>query len=131
MTNQLYRDQFMEIYKSAPNFGRLKNPSVTIDQVNSVCGDRMVLDLKIVDATVLDARFNGMVCAVSKTSASIVTEYIKGKKIAELKKLTEESILEIIGFDLTESRKQCALLCYYALQEAIKKYDQSKDQKNY
>jgi len=125
MTNQLYRDQFMEIYKSAPNFGQMDTPTITAEQVNPICGDKMTLQLKLQDDKVVDAKFTGVACAVSKTSASIFTEEIKGKKLVDLKKLTEQDVLDLIKFDLTASRQQCALLCYYALQKALNDYDKS------
>ncbi len=109
----------MEIFKSNANFGKMDTPTVTADQINSMCGDKMVLQLKIVDDVVLDAKFTGVACAVSKTSASILTEEIKGKSVADLQKLTEENVLDLINFDLTTSRQQCALLCYHALKKAL------------
>lgn len=126
MTDQLYREEFMEIYKANTNFGHLDSPTLVGDKSNSICGDKMVLELKLSGDKVTDARFNGIACAVSKTSASIVTEYLKGKTITELKDLSEEKILELIKFNLTSGRKQCALLCYYALQEALSTYDTKK-----
>ena len=119
MSDQLYREQFMEIFKSNANFGQMDAPTVTGDQTNSVCGDKMLLQLKIVDDKVIDAKFTGVACAVSKTSASIITEEIKGKNVDELKKLTEQEVLNLIKFDLTSSRQQCALLCYHALKKAL------------
>jgi len=123
MSNQLYREQFMEIYKSNANFGEMTDPTVTGDQTNSICGDKMVLQLKIVDNKVADAKFTGVSCAVSKTSASIITEEIKGKTVGALKKLTERDMLELVKFDLTSGRQQCALLCYYALKKALESYN--------
>jgi len=119
MSNQLYREQFMEIFKSNANFGQLDAPTVTADQVNSICGDKITLQLKIEGSTVVNAKFTGVSCAVSKTSASIITEEVKGKSIKDLKKLTEQGVLELIKFDLTANRQQCALLCYYALKKAL------------
>jgi nitrogen fixation protein NifU and related proteins len=119
MSDQLYREQFMEIFKSNANFGQMDSPTVSADQMNSICGDKMTLQLKIVDDKVIDAKFTGVACAVSKTSASIITEEIKGKSLEDLKKLTEQDMLELIKFDLTASRQQCALLCYHALKKAI------------
>lgn len=115
----------MEIYKSAPNFGQMDTPTITAEQVNPICGDKMTLQLKLQDDKVVDAKFTGVACAVSKTSASIFTEGIKGKKLVDLKKLTEQDVLDLIKFDLTASRQQCALLCYYALQKALNDYDKS------
>jgi nitrogen fixation protein NifU and related proteins len=119
MSDQIYREQFMEIFKSNANFGQMDSPTVSADQMNSICGDKMTLQLKIVDDKVVDAKFTGVACAVSKTSASIITEEIKGKSLDDVKKLTEQDMLELIKFDLTASRQQCALLCYHALKKAI------------
>ena len=119
MSDQLYREQFMEIFKSNANFGQMDAPTVMADQVNSMCGDKMTLQLKIVDDKIVDAKFTGVACAVSKTSASIITEEIKGKSVADVKKLTEQDMLDLINFDLTSSRQPCALLCYRALQKAL------------
>jgi len=127
MTDQLYRQEFMDIYKSGVNYGQMSDPTLTGDKVNSVCGDKMTLQLKLADDKVADAKFSGVSCAVSKTSASILTEFIKGKTVKELQNLTEAQILGLIKFDLTASRQQCALLCYYALQEAIKNYATTKN----
>jgi len=127
MTDQLYRQEFMDIYKSGVNYGQMSDPTLTGDKVNSVCGDKMTLQLKLADDKVADAKFSGVSCAVSKTSASILTEFIKGKTVKELQNLTEAQILGLIKFDLTASRQQCALLCYYALQEAIKNYATAKN----
>lgn len=128
MNANIYREQFMQIYKSNLNFGRLKNPTVSVNKVNPFCGDNLVLDLNIQKGVVKDARFEGNFCAVSKTSASLITQYLKGKRVEDLKKLTQQDILNIINFELTEGRKQCALLCYFALLEALDKYE--KDGKN-
>lgn len=113
----------MEIYKSNANFGEMIEPTVTGDQTNSVCGDKMVLQLKIMDNKVVDAKFTGVSCAVSKTAASIITEEIKGNTVSDLKKLTEKDMLELVKFDLTSGRQQCALLCYHALQKALESYE--------
>lgn len=113
----------MEIYKSGANFGQMDQATVSGTKVNTLCGDKMVVQLKIVDGKILDAKFNGIACAVSKTSASIITEHIKGKNLKELTKITEKDILELIMFDITSARKQCALLCYHALQKALTDYE--------
>ena len=111
----------MEIFKSNANFGQMANPTVSADQVNPLCGDKITLQLKVsADDVVEDAKFTGVACAVSKTASSIITQEIKGKKLVELKNLTESDIIKLIQFDLTSSREQCALLCYHALQTALK-----------
>lgn len=126
MTNQLYREQFMEIFKSNANFGQMDNPTLTSEQINPVCGDKITLELMVSDGVVTDAKFSGVACAVSKTASSVITQDIKGKKISDLKNLTERDMLELIHFDLTPSRQQCALLCFTALQKALEDYEKTK-----
>jgi nitrogen fixation NifU-like protein len=130
MSNQLYREQFMEVFKSSANYGKMDTPTITGDQQNSICGDTMSLQLKIENNIVTDAKFTGVSCAVSKTSASIITEEIKNKKVSDLRKLTDKDILKLIQFDLTFGREQCALLCYYALEKALEGYDKQETGKN-
>lgn len=129
MANQLYREQFMEAFKSGANCGQMDSPTVSAEQTNPFCGDKITLQLKIADDKVIDAKFTGVACAVSKTSASIITESLKGKKISSLLKLKERDVLDLIQFELTSSRKQCALLCYHALQKALHDYGEKENKK--
>lgn len=115
----------MELYKSSANFGHMPDATISATHTNAICGDKMVLQLKLEAGTVLDAKFTGVSCAVSKTSASILTEAIKGKSIPAVQKLTDQDILKLLNFELTSSRQHCALLCYYALQTALQDYDQT------
>jgi NifU-like protein involved in Fe-S cluster formation len=126
MSNQLYREQFMEIFKSNANFGKMDSPTVSSEQSNTFCGDKLTLELKILNNVIIDAKFTGVACAVSKTAASIVTEDLKNKKVTDAKLLTEQDVLNLIQFDLTSSRKQCALLCFSALQKALVEYENHK-----
>lgn len=127
MSNQIYREEFMEIYKSGLNYGLMSDPTLTGIKTNSACGDKVTLHLKIEGDKVVDAKYYGTSCAVSRTSSSIFTEHIKGKTIDELKKLSEEEVLGLINFGLTSNRQQCALLCYYALQEGLKNYGKNHE----
>jgi len=130
MSDQLYRDEFMSIFKSGANYGKMVDPSTSAEEVNKFCGDKITLELKIANDIVADAKYTGLSCAVSKVSSSLVTEYAKGKSLTHLKGLTEADIFAIIGFDLTENRKQCALVCFNALKKALHKVNNDYDQRN-
>lgn len=78
--DQLYRSVIMDHYKKPRNKGSLDGDSVTIDMNNPTCGDRIHLTLKINDGIVEDAKFDGEGCSISMSSASMMTEVIKGKK---------------------------------------------------
>lgn len=82
--DQLYRSVIMDHYKKPRNKGSLEENSVTIDMNNPTCGDRIHLTLKINDGIVEDAKFDGEGCSISMSSASMMTEVIKGKKLKKL-----------------------------------------------
>lgn len=74
----LYRQVIMDHYKNPRNKGILDN-SLTIDMNNPTCGDRIRLTLDVRDDVVKDAKFEGEGCSISMSSASMMTQAIKGK----------------------------------------------------
>ncbi len=87
--DQLYRSVIMDHYKNPRNKGSLEEDSVTIDMNNPTCGDRIHLTLKVEDGIVQDAKFDGEGCSISMSSASMMTQIIKGKKIEEALELAD------------------------------------------
>ncbi|HEY4622968.1 MAG TPA: SUF system NifU family Fe-S cluster assembly protein, partial [Solibacillus sp.] len=81
--DQLYRSVIMDHYKNPRNKGALEENSVTIDMNNPTCGDRIHLTLKLNDGIVEDAKFDGEGCSISMSSASMMTQIVKGKKLDE------------------------------------------------
>lgn len=81
--DQLYRSVIMDHYKNPRNKGSLDENAVTIDMNNPTCGDRIHLTLKVTDGVVEDAKFDGEGCSISMSSASMMTQLIKGKKVEE------------------------------------------------
>lgn len=79
----LYRQVIMDHYKNPRNRGILEDDSVTVNMNNPTCGDRIQLTLKIEDGKVMDAKFEGEGCSISMSSASMMTQAIKGKTIEE------------------------------------------------
>ena len=77
--DQLYRSVIMDHYKNPRNKGSLDENAVTIDMNNPTCGDRIHLTLKVTDGVVEDAKFDGEGCSISMSSASMMTQLIKGK----------------------------------------------------
>lgn len=119
----IYREQLMDHYKNPRNKKDLKDSNVVIEDTNPFCGDEIKLQLKINDGVIEDVAFTGSSCAVSTASASLTTEEIKGKTVEEVKNITKDDILEMLGVELTTSRVKCATLVLEALQKAIKSYN--------
>jgi nitrogen fixation protein NifU and related proteins len=109
--DDLYRDFILEHYRRPRNKGRLTHPDVSHEEHNPLCGDRVVLDLHVKDGVVTAARFDGEGCAISQASASVLTETIVGRPLAELRQLGREDVLESLGIDeISPARLKCALL---------------------
>lgn len=118
----------MDIYKNPHNRGKISLPSVSVSKKNPMCGDELTLQLEIKDGVVKEAKFDGSACSVSIISSSILTDYLIGRKLDEVKKLTKEDLLKFINLNLTTSRVACATLIFSALEEGLKSYEKGKKQ---
>ena len=115
----IYREEFMEIYKTPMNKGKLEHPSVVEHGVNESCGDEMDLYLKIENGKVIDASFEATACSVAIVSSALLTEELKGKTLEEVEKFSKEDLLKLIGVNLTTSRVKCATLPLETIKKAI------------
>jgi len=118
----IYREEFLEIYKNPMNEGKLDNPSIVEHGVNEACGDEMNLYLKIENGIVVDASFIVKACSVATVSSALLTDEIKGKKVSEIKKFSKEDLLKLIGINLTTSRVKCATLPLETLHKSLETY---------
>lgn len=119
MTQSIYQEIILDHFQHPHNFGDLENPDLQASAVNTVCGDKVVMTIKIDDGVVTDIKFSGQGCAISVASASLLTDHTKGKTLKELKKMTVSDILKLLEIELTPNRIKCALLPLEALQKAI------------
>ena len=87
--NDLYRRVIMDHYKNPRNRGELEQESVAIALNNPTCGDRISLQLQLEDGIITDARFTGEGCSISMSSASMMTEAVKGRSYEEALDLAE------------------------------------------
>lgn len=81
--DQLYRQVIMDHYKTPRNYGSLADNAVTINMNNPTCGDRIDLYLIVADGKIADVKFSGEGCSISLSSASMMTEVIKGLPVEE------------------------------------------------
>jgi nitrogen fixation NifU-like protein len=119
--DDIYREQILEHARHPRNFGHLPAPTVVREERNPLCGDQIRLELAISDDVITDVRFTGRGCAISQASASLLTEAIKGKPVAEAKQFSKDDLLELIGIPLTHNptRLKCALLSLKALKAGL------------
>ena len=82
---ELYQTTILDHNKSPRNFGALDGASHQADGHNPVCGDKLTVFLVLGDDdTIADVKFEGDGCAISTASASLMTEFVKGRKLAEV-----------------------------------------------
>ncbi|MHB1708121.1 MAG: Fe-S cluster assembly sulfur transfer protein SufU [Thermoplasmataceae archaeon] len=113
----------LDHYKEPRNYGKIENETTSITEANPVCGDTLHFSLLIESGKLMDIRFVGQGCSISQASASMLTEYVKGKPVSDIKKIKPEVVLGMIGIELGPAREKCALLSYNALMKALVPYN--------
>ena len=81
--NDLYQEVILDHNRRPHNFRTIESPSARQEGYNPLCGDRLTLYLTLDGDLIKDAAFQGSGCAISKASASLMTDALKGKTVAE------------------------------------------------
>ncbi len=125
--DDLYRQQIIDRYKHPLKRGVLDPHDHSYEDENPLCGDRLRIDLRT-DATgrVTEAAFSGDGCAISQASADLLTEYIEGKSLEEIRSLSKETILDLLGIELSPIRLKCALLSLKVLKAGAYGLDEAR-----
>ncbi|MDR9744723.1 MULTISPECIES: Fe-S cluster assembly sulfur transfer protein SufU [Paenibacillus] len=133
--DDLYRRVIMDHYKNPRNRGTFDNEAVTVNLNNPTCGDRISLQLLLKDGIVQEAKYTGEGCSISMSSASMMTEAVKGKtmeqaldmanRFSSLMKGEEvdfddyEDLEALSGVNKFPARIKCATLAWNALRKGI------------
>lgn len=115
----IYRENIMDHYKNPRNMGEIENPDVEGNDTNTSCDDKMRIQIKLNGNKIEDVKFSGVGCAISIASASILTEFVKGKTIQEVKDLSYEDVNDMLGVELDVARTRCATLSLTTLKKAL------------
>ena len=135
--NGLYQDVILEHNRAPRNFRPMEDADRQAEGRNPLCGDQITVWLKLDGDVVSDVSFQGAGCAISKASASIMTQAVKGKTRAEVEQLFQrfrQLVTGALPADATESlgklavfsgvaefpvRVKCASLSWHALKAAL------------
>jgi nitrogen fixation NifU-like protein len=133
----LYQEVILDHNRKPRNFREMEHADRHVEGRNPLCGDQVTVWLKLDGDTVADVSFKGVGCAVSKSSASIMTQTVKGKSIAETRQLFEKfhdmitgkmtdaqreqmgSLAALGGVSKFPLRVKCASLAWHALKSAL------------
>jgi nitrogen fixation NifU-like protein len=109
--DDFYREVIIDRYQNPHFRGELDPHDISFEDSNPLCGDEIRIDVVLNgDERVAEARFSGHGCAISQASADLLLEHIQGKSIDEVKQLSKEDVLDLLGIELGPVRLKCALL---------------------
>jgi nitrogen fixation NifU-like protein len=117
MEDPLYREIILEHWQNPQNYGVINNPDFEIDGNNPTCGDKIKITGKIHRGKLIEINFTSQGCAISKASASLFSQKIKGQPVSKIKKLTKEDVLKFLPIEITPARYNCALLYFKTIQK--------------
>jgi nitrogen fixation NifU-like protein len=117
--DDLYRDYILEHYRRPHNFGVIEDPSATFEGANPLCGDRITMQLAVKDGVVTGVGFTGRGCAISQASASLLTDEVRGKPVADVAAIQAADLLDLLGIEISPARLKCAMLSFDSLQHLL------------
>jgi len=133
----LYQETILDHNRQPRNFGTLPGANRTAEGFNPLCGDKVTVTLQVEDGVLKDIRFQGSGCAISKASASMMTESMKGRTRAEAEALfqqfhrlltgepappDEAALGKLVVFSGVKEfpvRVKCATLAWHTLRSAL------------
>ena len=134
--SDLYQEVILDHSRHPHNYGTMPDASRRAEGYNPLCGDQLTLYLKLVGDKIEDIRFEGHGCAISKSSASVMTDVVKGKSKAEAAALFEkfrrlvtepgapaldetDKMAVFSGVSEFPTRVKCAVLSWHTLRSAL------------
>jgi len=116
-----YSEKVMDHFKNPRNVGEIKDADGVGHVGNAVCGDIMELYIKVEDDVIKDVKFKTFGCGAAIATSSMITELVKGKKVDEALRITNEAVIEALG-GLPRVKRHCSVLAEEALKKAIEDY---------
>jgi nitrogen fixation NifU-like protein len=145
---ELYQEVILDHSRHPRHFGRLDHPTHKAEGYNPLCGDRVTVMLTLgQDGRVADIKFEGKGCAISQASASLMTEMLAGRTLAEAQTLMDGFLHLVKGEDATDlaaedreyldvmagisefpMRVKCATLAWHTFKNAIEEGKNAPDE---
>ena len=134
--SDLYQEVILDHNRRPHNFRIIDTPTAKREGYNPLCGDRLTLYMTLDGDVIKDAAFQGSGCAISKASASLMTDAVKGKTVAEARGLFEQfhamitsdtdtpaadlgKLSVLAGVREFPTRIKCASLAWHTMKAAV------------
>ena len=116
-----YNEKVLEHYQNPRNVGKIEDADGTGVVGNPVCGDMMMITIKVQDDRIEDIKFKTFGCGAAIATTSMVTELVKGKTFEEALQVTNRDVAEALD-GLPPVKMHCSLLAEEAIKAAIEDY---------
>jgi nitrogen fixation NifU-like protein len=138
---ELYQEVILDHHKRPRNFGALAEANRHAEGHNPLCGDLLKVDVDVENGIIKGVAFQGAGCAISRASASLMTDAVKGKSVEEAERMFEEfrqmvtsgvddaveeslgKLAVFCGVREFPSRVKCASLAWHTLHAALESKD--------
>src|SRR5207253_461548 len=134
---ELYQEVIFDHYRAPRNRGALASANHKAEGYNPLCGDKVTVYLKVAEGVIEDLSFEGVGCAISTATASLMTEALKGKKVDDVARLFDDfhrmvtaadapselqlgKLAVLAGVREFPARVKCATLAWHTLLAALK-----------
>lgn len=134
--NDLYQEVILDHNRRPHNFRVIDTPTAKQEGYNPLCGDRLTLYLTVDNDVITDVAFQGTGCAISKASASLMTDALKGRTVAEAHELFDRfhamitsnpetpaddmgKLSVLAGVREFPTRVKCASLAWHTMKAAV------------
>ncbi len=126
MDRQAQIDFILDHYENPRHYGAMEHPTIVQKGGNPGCGDVVTFYLKVdSDERISDIAFEGEGCTISQAGASLVTELLWGKTLAEVEAMPADVVLDTLGRELAATRLKCATLGLNTLKASARQFRQT------
>ncbi len=120
-----YTEKVLEHFRNPRNVGKIEDADGVGKVGNPMCGDVMVIYIKVKDEKIVDCKFQTFGCAAAIATSSMVTELVKGKDINEALNITNKTVADALD-GLPAIKYHCSLLAEQGIRAAIEDYRKKK-----
>jgi NifU-like protein involved in Fe-S cluster formation len=114
-----FRTVVLEHFRRPRNRGALADANVSIEGANPLCGDRIRIQLRANDDTIVEARFTADACAICIASASLLTEHVRGMRLGDAGSVDIKWLHASLEGEPPPGRRRCAILPLDTMRRAI------------
>ncbi|MBP7774359.1 iron-sulfur cluster assembly scaffold protein [Candidatus Woesebacteria bacterium] len=120
--SDIYQELILDEYKHQHNKGVLVGADMTMSKTNASCGDDVTVYIQLSEDAqcISDLKWEGNGCVISQVAVSKLSEHLKGKTIAEVQKMNQSTLLDLLGLpEISSGREHCLLIGLQAVQKAM------------